>query len=139
VLTAVPMFPSVIGVMGAPVLMFVLVANGLVTVGCFYGAWRVWCYSRVLARAADVLTQAEESTYRVLREAPQAIARGQLGVMQWRYLYTEQLTPQFRQVKQALAVLGMGLSLWQGRWSKRGRSTRENWVATAKAKRQKRS
>ena len=132
------MLPSVFAIINTPVLTFVLVANGLVTVGCFYGAWRMWCYSRVLARTADVLTQAEESTYRVLREAPQAIARGQLGVMQWRYLYTEQLTPQFRQVKQALAVLGMGLSLWQGRWSRRGRSPK-NWTATAKAKRQSRS
>jgi len=92
---------------------FVLLTNGFVSLLCLYVAWRVWRLSQALAHAADVLSRAERHTYDVLHDAPEAILQGQLGLAQWRLRY-QQLIPQFQQVRQALALISLSLSLWRG-------------------------
>lgn len=94
-------------------LTIVVLANFVLSLLCLYGAWRIWKFSRALSHAANVLASAEQNTYQVLYGAPEAIFAGQLGVAQLRHRY-QQLMPQIQQVRQALALVSLGLSLWRG-------------------------
>lgn len=90
----------------------VLVLNGLLALLCLSAAWQVWRWRSTLAHVADALTAAERTTHRVLQDAPQAIATGQLGSSQLRQQY-RLLALQLRQVQQILALLGLGQWVWR--------------------------
>lgn len=114
-------------------LTIVVLANFVLSLLCLYVAWRIWRFSRALSHVTTVLTHAEQNTHQVLYGAPEAIFQGELGAAQLRQRY-QQLMPQFQQVRQALAILSLGLSLWRGglplgfrgagRASRRGRGDR---------------
>jgi hypothetical protein len=90
----------------------VLVLNGLLALLCLYVAWQIYCWRSILANVADTLTAAERSTQRVLHSAPPAIATGQVGSAHLRQQY-RLLTLQLQQVRQILALLGLGQLVWQ--------------------------
>ncbi|MBD1912630.1 MULTISPECIES: hypothetical protein [unclassified Leptolyngbya] len=94
-------------------LTIVVLANIVLSLLCLYAAWRIWRFSQVLSHAANVLSNAEQNTHQVLYGAPEAIFQGQLGVAQLRQRY-QQLIPQLQQVRQALTVVNLGLTLWRG-------------------------
>jgi len=98
----------------AKMLMMVVVINLLLALFCFYLAWKVWQFRRAIANAADALVIAEKNTHKVLHGAPSAILKGQIGTSQLRQRY-QQLEPQYQKVRQALALLSIGQTVWNQR------------------------
>lgn len=90
--------------------ILVVILNSLIGLGCLYATWRMWHLRRTLAAIADALVIAERNTHRVLHNAPNTITKGQLGVYQLR-----QQTRQLQQMRQILALVGIGQSLLQWR------------------------
>ncbi len=92
-------------------LIGVIVLNFLLAAYGFHLAWQLWKLRRAFSQAADALILAERHTHRVLSGAPSGIERRELGVYQARQTYRK-LEPKFQHVQQALAVLGLGRSLF---------------------------
>ncbi|MEQ8469477.1 hypothetical protein [Coleofasciculus sp. E1-EBD-02] len=101
-------------------LTVVVILNLLISLFGFYLAWRIWKLRRVLAAAADIVARAEQSTYRVLHGAPQAISRGQIGVHGLKKRY-QQLEFQLQRVQRVLMVLGFIQKTYQSRRRRRGK------------------
>jgi hypothetical protein len=101
-------------------LIVVVILNLLISLFGFYLAWRIWKLRRVLAAAADLVSRAEQSTYRVLHGAPQAISRGQLGVHGLKKRY-QHLEFQLQRVQRVLMVLGFIQKTYQSRRRRRGK------------------
>jgi hypothetical protein len=99
-------------------LTVVVILNLLISLFGFYLAWRIWKLRRVLAAAADLVASAEQSTYRVLHGAPQAISRGQIGVHGLKKRY-QQLEFQLQRVQRVLMVLGFIQKTYQSRRRRR--------------------
>lgn len=95
-------------------LTLVVMFNLLLALGCFYLAWKVWQLRRAIAAVTNALLTAERNTHAVLHGAPNAILKGQVGTHQLRRSY-QKLEPQYRQVKQALALLSLGQTVWRQR------------------------
>ena len=89
----------------------IIILNLLVALYGFYLTRQLWKLRRAFSQAADALTLAEYHTHKLLNSAPSAIERRELGIHHARQTY-QQLEPRFEQVQQALAVLGMGRSLF---------------------------
>ncbi|XPM57466.2 MAG: hypothetical protein EDM05_006225 [Leptolyngbya sp. IPPAS B-1204] len=102
----------------------VLILNGLITGFCWYFTWRIWRWQRRLARVTQALTMAERHTHNRLCHAPAAILQGQDNIQQLRSQY-QQVLLQFQQLKQILALLGLGRFVYQ-LYTNRERNTREN-------------
>jgi hypothetical protein len=111
-------------------LTVVIVLNVLISLLCLYVTWRVWNLRKALAAAADILTAAERSTHAVLRGAPQAIERGQLGTSALRERY-QQLEIQLQKVQQVLALL----SLLQGVWRRTFRPRPKTSLSSKRSRR----
>ncbi|QIZ73111.1 hypothetical protein [Oxynema aestuarii] len=86
-------------------------------------AWRLWCLSRSIDRAANAILYADRVTYNALHPIPPTLAKGQQGTRNLRDLYS-QLERQVNQVRQILAVLNWIGGLWfrRGRRSEHSRS-----------------
>jgi succinate dehydrogenase hydrophobic anchor subunit len=85
----------------------VLIFNLLVALLCGYVAWQVWRLRNALAKVADALTVAEQTTHEVLWNAPQGIAQQQIRTSQLRQDYTR-LMLQLQKAQQVLTLLGLG-------------------------------
>lgn len=92
-------------------LIAVIVLNLALALYGFYLTWQMWRLRQAFSRAADALVVAERQTHRVLYGAPGAIERRQVGVQQLRQTY-RQLAPKVQQAQQALALVGIGRSLF---------------------------
>ncbi|MGI0494731.1 hypothetical protein ACN4EG_23340 [Alkalinema pantanalense CENA528] len=105
-------------------LTVILIINGLLATFCFYIAWRVWQFRRVLTRATTALETAEQATHRVLQDAPEAILQGQMSTRQLRQHYRH-LEVNLRQAEKALSIVRLGqlLFLSQVKVSQRLRRT----------------
>ncbi|MBD2102942.1 hypothetical protein [Leptolyngbya sp. FACHB-261] len=98
-------------------LTIVLVLNALLTLICLLSAWQVWKLRRTLGKLADTLNNVERSTHGLLHGAPDAILKGQMGMVQLRERYA-QLAPQLQQAQQALRVVGVGNRVLRSRTRK---------------------
>ena len=92
-------------------LTVILILNGLLATFCFYIAWRVWQFRRVLTQATVALYTAEQATHRVLQDAPDAILQGQISTRQLRQHY-RQLEVNLRQAEKALSIVRLGQLLF---------------------------
>ncbi|MCU0550254.1 MAG: hypothetical protein MUC48_12965 [Leptolyngbya sp. Prado105] len=93
-------------------LIAVIVLNLALALYGFYLTWHMWRLRQAFSRAADALVVAERQTHQVLYGAPDAIGRHQIGAQNLRQTY-RQLVPKVRQAQQALALLGMGRSIFR--------------------------
>lgn len=91
----------------------VIVINVLIALAGFFAAWQIWQLRRTLAGVTKTLEAAERSTHSVLYGAPESIQKGQLGIYELRQAY-QRSGPQLQRVRRALALLGLGRSLWLG-------------------------
>ncbi|MBD2329643.1 hypothetical protein [Alkalinema sp. FACHB-956] len=94
-------------------LTVILILNGFLATFCFYIAWRVWQFRRVLIQATAALDTAEQATHRVLQDAPEAILQGQISTRQLRQRY-RQLEVNLRQAEKALSIVRLGQLLFLG-------------------------
>jgi hypothetical protein len=103
----------------------VVVLNTLISLGCFYVAWRIRKLRRQLAKIADTLTVAERRTHAVLGPSPRVISKGQKGINRLNERY-QRLEPQVQKVRQVLALVSQIQKIWPlpmgGAYSKRSRS-----------------
>jgi hypothetical protein len=90
----------------------VLSLNGLMAMLCLYAAWQLCRLRTRLASTADVLIAVERSSQRILVNAPQTVATGQLGAFQLRQQY-RLLVLLLQQVQQLLTLLGLGQLAWR--------------------------
>jgi hypothetical protein len=74
-------------------------------------AWRLWCLSRSIDRAANAILYADRVTYNALHPIPPTLAKGQQGTRNLRDRYS-QLERQVNQVRQIVAVLNLIGGLW---------------------------
>ncbi len=95
-------------------LQAVVVTNFFLSLVCLFVAWKIWQLRRTLAQVADTLLSVERNTHNILYGAPKAISQGQVGTAQLRKHY-QQLEPQLQRARQSLALLSLGLGLWQRR------------------------
>lgn len=91
-------------------LILVLIANSTLAILCLVATWQMLRLRRYLAKVADALTVAEQSTHRVLHRAPEFILTGQWGTHQLRQQYQE-----LQRLQQTLALLNLGWAFWQDR------------------------
>ncbi|HBB30924.1 MAG TPA: hypothetical protein DDZ80_28100 [Cyanobacteria bacterium UBA8803] len=111
-------------------LTVVVILNVLISLLCFYAAWRIWKLRRALAIAADAISSAERNTHKVLNGAPTAIERGQSGVGGLRERY-QQLEIQWQRVEQVLTLLVVLQRIWRLAWKssiRRSHSRRSRYV-----------
>lgn len=94
-------------------LMAVVVLNFSLALFGLYAAWWVWRLGRGLRQVADTLTHAERQICRTLQGAPVAIAQGQTAIHQLRQ-QLQQVGPQVRRLRQAIALVRLAQSLWFG-------------------------
>jgi hypothetical protein len=65
-----------------------------------------------VAGVANAIYKYENIIDKVLRGAPNAISKGQLGVKQLRHKQ-KQLAPQIQRVRLVLSLLGLGQQVWR--------------------------
>ena len=87
-------------------LAIVIIFNFLISLLCLYIAWRVWHLRQVLAATTDMMIAAERSVHKVLKQAPDAIAKGEMGAYRLQKIY-QRLELQIKQVQQVLMLLGL--------------------------------
>ncbi|MBD1844910.1 hypothetical protein H6F89_16205 [Cyanobacteria bacterium FACHB-63] len=92
-------------------LIAVIVLNLLLALYGFYLTWQMWNLRRTFSQAADALVLAEQNTHNLLSGAPEGIERRELTVRQLRQNY-RQLQPKLQQAQKAMALLGMGRSMF---------------------------
>lgn len=92
-------------------LIAVIVLNLSLALYGFYLTWQMRNLRQVFSKAADALILAEQSTHNLLSGAPEGIERRELGVHQLRQNY-RQLQPKLQQAQKALALIGMGRSMF---------------------------
>ncbi len=88
----------------------VLILNCLIALAGFYIAWRIFKLRRSLAHANRVLINAEHTTHQVLHNAPEQIAKGQIGAYELKQRY-QKLQPQLQKARQALTVISFGQTI----------------------------
>jgi len=93
-------------------LIFVVLFNSALALIFLYAAWRVWRLRRQIGQVADKILAYERSINVVLHKAPNAIAKGQIGINQLRQKQ-QQLQPQLQRMRQILALIGLGRQIWR--------------------------
>lgn len=92
----------------------VLVINLLISLLCFYIAWKAWQMKKVLDRVERTVTIMEKNTYNFLTRTPDFLAKGEKSSRQLRKQY-RQLEAQIQQLQQILGLLTLGGRLWRRR------------------------
>ncbi|HTL89405.1 MAG TPA: hypothetical protein VL134_08380 [Leptolyngbya sp.] len=92
-------------------LIGVIVLNLLLASYGFYLTWQIRNLHRSLAQAAEALILAEQNARYLLSGAPSSLERRELRIRQARKLY-RQLDPKLQQAEKALALLGIGRSMF---------------------------
>ncbi|HLO50456.1 MAG TPA: hypothetical protein VK211_18715 [Kamptonema sp.] len=92
----------------------VLIINVLISLLCFYIAWKVWQVRRVLSRVESTLTVMERRSHNILSQAPEFLVKREKSVRKLRQQY-QQLESQVQQLQQVLGLLTLGGTLWRSR------------------------
>lgn len=92
----------------------VIVTNLVISLACFFAAWRLWKIRRLISKVADALAAYEQSCDRGLSKTPNAILKAQRGTYALRQRYRK-LDPQFQRVQQFLSLLGLSQAIWRNR------------------------
>jgi hypothetical protein len=89
----------------------VIAINLLISLCCFFVAWKFWRLRRILRRVESVVLVMELYTYNVLRVGPNFFRLRQKRAAKLRKNY-RQLQLQLRQLQQILSLLNLGLKIW---------------------------
>lgn len=72
----------------------------------------MWRLRQVIGRVAEKILAYERSIDVVLKQAPNAITKGQLGINQLRQKQ-QRLRPQLQRMRQVLTLIGLGRQIWR--------------------------
>jgi hypothetical protein len=100
--------------------VFVVILNVLVGLGCLGVAWATWQVRRKVAKANSGILSVERSVYRILHPAPTAMAKAQRGSQGAREKYAK-LEVQTQKMRQIVSLLSFGRVMWVRRGSARKR------------------
>lgn len=92
-------------------LIVIIATNLLISLACFYVARLMWRYRLVIEGLERRILNMERQTHSVLSVAPQFVMTGQRGSELLRQRY-DQLQGQLRQLEQGVALVSLGLRLW---------------------------
>ena len=95
-------------------LIFVLVCNGLIGLGCLYVAWTLWQVKKQLAGAADGMDEAEKAVHNTLYQAPGYIMIGQISIRGLRN-NPPSFDLKLQQIQRAIGLVNLLRSVWLGR------------------------
>jgi hypothetical protein len=104
----------------------VLAINIGVSILCWYLVLKILKIRRALTTAVRGLEIADRSTHNVLYRAPEAIARGQVGIYQLRQRY-QRLELQLQKLQTILSILSWLQVAWV-RVSPKRRQRRSRWA-----------
>ncbi|HEY9906474.1 MAG TPA: hypothetical protein V6D18_02550 [Thermosynechococcaceae cyanobacterium] len=97
-------------------LIFVLICNGAIGLGCLFVAWTLWQIKRQLAQAVDSMIDAEKAVHGTLYSAPGFITIGQINIRGLRKNLPNLDAP-LQRLQRAIGLLNLMRSLWLGRSS----------------------
>ena len=92
----------------------VLIINLLISLLCFYIAWKAWQVKQLLDRVERILTAMENNAHNFLSQAPDFLAKRENRTHKLRQQY-RQLESQVQQLQQVLGLLTLGSTLWRRR------------------------
>ncbi len=90
----------------------VVVINTLIALILLYVAWKLRQLQQRIRRVVDKLTEIESKIYALLHKAPDAIAKGQMGIHKLRQ-GNEPLQLKLQRVRQILILFGLGQQAWR--------------------------
>jgi len=90
----------------------VILINCLISLVCFYTAWKLWQIRQVLSLTTKVVTAWERNTHNTLALSPDAILNGKLCIQQLRENY-QHLEPQLQQLQRMLALVSLLQLVWR--------------------------
>lgn len=93
------------------ILLFVVIHNLLLGLGCLWVAWKLWMWRRSLIRLSYRIVRTEKAVHRVLAPAPEHIRAAQRGTHDLR-LHYEQLGIQYERIQQLMGLLSLLQMLW---------------------------
>jgi hypothetical protein len=100
--------------------VFVVILNVLLGLGCLGVAYAAWLVRRKIASATSGILSVERSVDRILHPAPNAIFKAQRGSQSAREKYAK-LEIQTQKMQQIVSLLSFGRILWVRRGSARKR------------------
>ncbi|NET12206.1 MAG: hypothetical protein F6K08_04745 [Okeania sp. SIO1H6] len=92
-------------------LWLVIELNIVISIFCFYLAWRIWNVRQTLLQVEQTLNLIDFCTSKVLDKTPEFFLLHQQKINQLRQLY-KQLDLQVQQVKQIMAMLWLLRTIW---------------------------
>ncbi|NEP77574.1 MAG: hypothetical protein F6K17_27185 [Okeania sp. SIO3C4] len=92
-------------------LWLVIELNIVISIFCFYLAWRIWKVRQTLLQVQQTLNLINICTSKVLEQTPEIFQLHQQKINQLRQLY-KQLDLQVQQVKQIMAMLWLLRTIW---------------------------
>lgn len=92
-------------------LWLVIELNIVISIFCFYLAWKIWKVRQTLLQVEQTLNLIDNCTSKVLDKTPEFFQLHQQKINQLRQLY-KQLDLQVQQVKQIMAMLWLVRTIW---------------------------
>ncbi|NEP87466.1 MAG: hypothetical protein F6K18_11870 [Okeania sp. SIO2C2] len=92
-------------------LWLVIELNIVISIFCFYLAWRIWKVRQTLLQVEQTLNLIDICTNKILGKTPEFFQFHQQKINQLRQLY-KQLDLQVQQVKQIMAMLWLLRTIW---------------------------
>lgn len=92
-------------------LWLVIEINILISIFCFYLAWRIWRFRQILLQVEQTLSLIENCTDNILKKTPRFFTLRKQRVNRLRQLY-QQLELQIKQVQQLMAMLWLLRTIW---------------------------
>lgn len=89
----------------------VIAINLLISLCCFFVAWKFWQLRGILRRVENVVLVMELYSYNVLRAGPKILGLRQQRAAKLRQRY-RQLQLQLQQLRQILNLLNLGWKMW---------------------------
>jgi hypothetical protein len=98
-------------------LIFVLICNLLIGLGCLFVAWTLWQIRGQLGAAADGMDETEKAIHETLFPAPGYIMIGQISIRNLRN-NPPNFDLKLQQIQRAIGVVNLLRSIWLGRIAK---------------------
>ncbi len=92
-------------------LWLVIELNIIISIFCFYLAWRIRKFQQILLQVEQTLSLIDNCTNKILTKTPEFLQQRQQRVNQLRQLY-QQLDLQVKQVQQVVAMFWLIRTIW---------------------------
>jgi len=92
-------------------LLLVIEVNIIISIFCFYLAWKIWKFRQILLKLERNLSLIENCTYSLIAKTPEFLQLRLQRLNQLRQLY-QQLDGQVQQVQQVISMFWLLRTIW---------------------------